>query len=121
MQKITSVEKTIAEGKLYEGYLPRLATVKNYHHDIAVYPYPAPAGTLASNYLIQPRVTTSTGEHASFLVKNGNQTEFKSKSRCWIQNEFEKSFTCQTIQVKSKKYSYQTNRVLIQVSDESTG
>ncbi|HPR30506.1 MAG TPA: hypothetical protein PLK12_00360, partial [Prolixibacteraceae bacterium] len=65
--------------------LPQPPMLKNYYRDIALYAYPAPADASFSTDRIIPKITTSTGADASFLIDPGNTQRFRSDEPCWIE------------------------------------
>jgi hypothetical protein len=98
--------------------LPQPETKESYYKDIAVYAYPSAVGTGLSTRTIQPKITASNGADASGLVQPGNQKSFVSNEPCYIQYEFEQSFTCRSIKIKTGGNNYQAQRLAIEISDD---
>ena len=118
MQKVVSTQTNITGGNAkLKISLPQPETVANYYKDIAVYAYPSPEGTGTDTRSVIPKISTSTGADASFLVKAGNKEAFRSNERCWIQYEFAKPFTARTITIRTNGNNYQAQRLLVEVSD----
>lgn len=118
MQKVVSSQTNIVGGKKTKITLPQPETKENYYRDIAVYAYPSVPGTGISTRTIVPKVTTSTGVNASFLVKEGNKEALRSSDPLWIQYEFEKPFTTRTIFIHTNGNNVQAHRLIIEVSDD---
>ncbi|MGF1926242.1 MAG: glycosyl hydrolase, partial [Bacteroidia bacterium] len=109
MQKVVSSKLRIVGGKLGKINLPKPETKEGYYKDIAVYAYPTPVGTTNTTQTTIPRITTSNGADASGLVKADNKLNFSASDPVWIQYEFEKAFTCRSIDIKTSGNNYQSN------------
>lgn len=118
MQKIVSSKMRVNGGKGGKITLPRPETKEGYYNDIAVYAYPTPSGTTYNTQTIIPKITTSNGTDASGLVKADNKQSFSSADPVWIQYEFEKAFTCRSINIKTSGNNYQSNRLALEVSND---
>ena len=117
MQKVVSSKLDVAAGTK-KIILPQPETNEGYYKDIAVYAYPSPIGNGKSTQTIKPKVTTSTGVDASRLIDPNNKINFSSSDPLWIQYEFEKSFTCRSINIKTSGNNYQAQRFTISVSND---
>ena len=103
-------------GGVVDMVLARPETNVNYYRDIAVFAYPTPMGWDQSTRTMVPRVTTSTGAGAQYLVEGGKES-FKSDEPCWIQYAFERPFTCRTIVIHAVN-NYQAQRLIVEASDD---
>ncbi len=118
MQKLVWTTKHVVGGRDYNDTLAQPETIENYYKDIAVFAYPTLTGAGASTRTIQPVITASKPDSAlQLLVVPGNKKNFVSDDSCWIQYEFKQPFTCRSIVINSKT-NYQSNRLLVQVSDD---
>ena len=118
MQKVVWSQKFIEGGRAFNDTLPQPEKKEGYYKDIAVYAYPTPDGADVSTETVVPKVTTSKGTDASFLVTEGNKQNFSSDDTCWIQYAFEKPFTARSIVIRTNGNNYQSHRLLIEVSDD---
>lgn len=119
MQKVVWADTIVTGGQHFEGQLPQTEKVENYYEDIAIFAYPAPAGSGISSYKLKPTVTTSLpGKDASFLAEQGNARIFSSREKCWIQYAFKEPFTCRSITLQSGWNNYQANRMIIETSND---
>ncbi|KAA8486266.1 alpha-L-rhamnosidase-like protein [Arcticibacter tournemirensis] len=118
MQKVVSSSLMIKGGRVFNDTLPSLPAYKGYFRDIAVFAFPANRGAGHSTRTVVPKVTTSNGADASFLVKPGNKQNFGRNDPCWIQYEFTKPFTCRSVVIRVNGFNYQSHRLLIEVSDD---
>jgi len=118
MQKVTWSEVHTAGSKLFSDSLPQPPSNQNYYRDIAILAFPSPEGTGISTATVQPKITTSTGANASFLIKKNNKEIFHSDDPCWIQYEFAQPFTCRSVITRGATYSYQSHRLRIETSDD---
>lgn len=118
MQKVVSTQTNIAGGKKSRISLAQPETKENYYKDIAVYAYPSLPGTGVSTKTVIPKVTTSTGIDASFLVKEDNKEALRSNDPLWIQYEFEKPFTARTVFIHTNGNNVQAHRLIIELSDD---
>ena len=117
MQKVVSSKITVNASNT-KNKLPQPETKEGYYKDIAVYAYPSPIGTNQSTQTIIPKITASNGADASGLIKPGNKQNFGSNEPLYIQYEFDKPFTCRTIQIKVSGNNYQAQRLKIEVSND---
>ena len=118
MQKVVSSQIAITGGKKTKIILPQPESKENYYKDIAVYAFPSVPGTNVSTRTIVPKITTSTGVNASFLVKGDNKEALRSNDPLWIQYEFERPFTARTVFIHTNGNNVQAHRLLIEVSDD---
>ena len=117
MQKVVSSTLQLKGGTKGKITLPQPLTNEGYYKDIAVYAYPTPVEVRTTQTLI-PKITTSNNVDASGLIKVDNKQNFSSSDPAWIQYEFEKSFTCRSIHIKTSGNNYQANRLFIEVSND---
>ncbi len=119
MQKVVWADTVVTGGKSFDAKLPQPEMFENYYRDLAVFAYPAPDGAGESSFVTVPEVTTSlNGREAQFLAKKGNAKVFLSSEKCWIQYTFKKPFTCRSITIGTGWNNYQSNRLIIEISDD---
>lgn len=119
MQKVVWSKTLVTGGKTYRDTLPKPAHYKNYYKDIEVLAYPSLPGEGSSSYDAYPKVTTSIANtDVQYLSEKGNKKSFASSEPCWIQLEFEKPFTCRSLVIHTAASNYQSERLLVEVSDD---
>ncbi|RYZ29956.1 MAG: DNA-binding protein, partial [Chitinophagaceae bacterium] len=121
MQKVVWSQTTVTGGRKFSDILPQPETLENYYRDIAVFAFPSSPGTGISTQTVKPKITTSTGVDAQYLVEPGNTKSFTSDDSCWIQYRFDQPFTLRSLVVKSWLYSrgtYGTNQLIIETSND---
>ncbi len=118
MQKVVWTKTNTKGNKIFDETLKQPETYKGYYKDIAVYAYPSLEGTDLSTQTIVPKVTSSIQNEAiQLLVTPGNKKDFSSTENCWIQMEFPKPFTCRSITIKTNRSNYQSERLIVEISD----
>lgn len=119
MQKVVWKDTVVVGGQKFNAKLPQPLKVENYYEDIAVFAYPAPEGADESSYKTVPKVTASVaGQDVQFLAEKGNKKGFTSDNPCWIQYAFDQPFTCRSVTINTGWNNYQSNRLIIEVSDD---
>lgn len=119
MQKVVWSKIKVSGGRAYQDTLPKPAHYKNYYKDIEVLAYPSPEGEGSSSYNAAPKVSTSIANtDVQYLADRGNKKSFTSNEPCWIQLEFERPFTCRSLQIHTASSNYQSERLLLEVSDD---
>ncbi|WP_121357729.1 glycosyl hydrolase [Flavisolibacter nicotianae] len=121
MQKVVWSQVNVRGGRSFSDTLPKPKALENYYEDIAIYAFPSLPGTGISTKLIKPKITTSTGADAQFLVEPNNTKSFTSGDSCWIQYNFEQPFTLRSLVVKNWLYgrsAYITNQLMIETSED---
>ena len=118
MQKVVSTQTNISGNTKGKIVLPQPETNENYYRDIAVYAFPSAPGTGISTRTVVPKVSTSTGIDASFLVKEENKEALRSNEPMWIQYEFQQPFTARTVFIHTNGNNVQAHRLIIEVSDD---
>jgi len=119
MQKVVWKDTLVVGGQTFNGKLPQPEMIEKYYQDIAVFAYPAPEGAGESSFKTVPTVSTNLKDKAvAFLVEKSNKKVFESNLPCWIQYSFDKPFTCRSIIIRTGWNNYQTNRLIIEVSDD---
>ncbi|NDV79728.1 glycosyl hydrolase [Dysgonomonas sp. 511] len=119
MQKVVWSQLNIQGGKQFNDALPRPESYKGYYKDIAVYAFPTPDGEGISTETVKPKVTSSIeGVVPQSIFDKDNKELFRSESPCWIQFEFDKPFTCRTIQLSAPPRSFQPQRLTIEASND---
>lgn len=118
MQKVVWTTKTLKGGKLFKDTLQRPEAYEGYYKDIAVLAFPTGKNVDVNTSQVIPKVTTSKGADASFLVTRGNKKNFASTDTCWIQYEFDKPFLCRSIKISVNSYNHQSQRLIVEVSND---
>jgi hypothetical protein len=119
MQKVVWKDTVVVGGQKFNAKLPQPLKVENYYEDIAVFAYLASEGAGESSYKTVPKVTTSVaGQNVQFLAEKGNKKGFSSDNPCWIQYAFDQPFTCRSVTINTGWNNYQSNRLIIEVSDD---
>lgn len=118
MQKVVWSQVDIKGGKQFNDTLPLPENYKGYYKDIVIYAYPTPEGEGVSTQKVSPKITTDVKDaDTQFLADRTLDGTFRSVDPCWIQYEFEKPFTCRTIEVEPAGNSFQSQRLTILASD----
>jgi len=118
MQKVVWSKTLVSGGKLFEDTLAIPKHYKDYYRDIKIFAYPSPEGSGISTQNITPKVTASTGVDVQYLATSGNKTNFASSEPCWIKLAFDQPFTCRSLVVHTNASNYETERMLVEVSDD---
>jgi hypothetical protein len=119
MQHIVSAQTQVTGGRKLSLTLPQPPRTQGYYRDVAVYAYPTPTGSGATTATSKPQISSSiTGENLALLATPGNRKGFKTNEPGWIQYAFEQPFTCRSLRIRSNGYSYQANRLRVEVSDD---
>ncbi|MFS2188082.1 glycosyl hydrolase [Mucilaginibacter sp. Mucisp84] len=119
MQKVVWSKVEVEGGKADHDTLPVPKHYKNYYKDIEVLAYPSLPGEGISSYDEHPKVTASLpNTDVQYLTEKGNTKSFTSNERCWLQLEFEKPFTCRSLIIHTSASNYQSQRLLLEVSDD---
>ncbi|QJD97302.1 DNA-binding protein [Mucilaginibacter robiniae] len=119
MQKVVWTKTLVKGGQVFNDTLAKLESYKGYYRDIAVFAYPSPQGSGISTQNNTPKVTTSLPEQdVQYLVEPGNKKNFSSADSCWIQLAFDQPFTCRSLIIHTNASNYQSERLLLQVSDD---
>ena len=119
MQKVVWSKVEVEGGKAYHDTLPVPKHYKSYYKDIEILAYPSLPGEGQSSYDEHPKVATSLpNTDLQYLTEKGNIKSFASNERCWLQLEFEKPFTCRSLVIHTSASNYQSQRLLLEVSDD---
>lgn len=118
MQKVVWADTMVKGGHEFSHALPQPKINEGYYKDIAVYAFPTPVDAGYSTQTIIPKISTSTGANAQFLINKNNRQNFGSNDSCWIQYEFDQPFTCRHIVIRTSGNNYQSHRLMIEVSDD---
>ncbi|MDU1903153.1 MAG: glycosyl hydrolase [Dysgonomonas sp.] len=119
MQKVVWSQVNIQGGKNINQALPQPQSWKGYYKDIAVFAYPTMQGEGVSSQTTIPKVTTDVKDmDPQFLADKNLEGTFRSESPCWIQYEFDKPFTARTIQIERSGNNFQSQRLVVQASDD---
>ncbi|HET9280159.1 MAG TPA: glycosyl hydrolase, partial [Flavitalea sp.] len=118
MQKIVWADTTITGGREFKAILPQPKMNAGYYKDVAVYAFPTMVDASYTTEKIIPRVSTSTGLDAQYLMKRDNRQTFGSNDSCWIQYEFDQPFICRQIIIRTAGNNFQSHRLLIEASDD---
>ncbi len=119
MQKLTWADTVVSGGRLFSAKLPQPVTLQNYYNDIAVFAYPALPGAGMNSWKNRPTVTNSmTDQKVQYLADPDNEQLFTSTQPGWIQFSFDAPLTCRSIQIKTGWNNYQSNRLIIETSND---
>jgi hypothetical protein len=118
MQKVVSTQVHVSDNGPEKIVLPKPGSKENYYKDIAVLAFPSLPGTGISTRTVLPKITTSTGVDASFLVKQDHKEAFRSSDPLWIQYAFDKPFTARSVFIHTNGNNVQVHRLLIEVSND---
>ncbi|HEX4343461.1 MAG TPA: glycosyl hydrolase, partial [Verrucomicrobiae bacterium] len=119
MQRVVWSETQITGGEKITTNLTLPPIKENFYRDIAVLAFPTSRGEGVSTRTIKPTVTTSlAGVDAQGLVDGSKR--FRSDDPCWIQYEFNKPFTCRSINIQPDGNNYQALRLIVEYSDDGT-
>ncbi|MDR0547566.1 MAG: DNA-binding protein, partial [Dysgonamonadaceae bacterium] len=115
MQKVVWSKISVTGKKKIDMLLPRPESYKDYYEDIAIFAYPAPAGNNISSETLSPEFSTN----CNFFIDNKTQkTSIRSEEPCWIQYAFNEPFTCRSIQIKPSGRDFQSQRLIIETSND---
>ncbi len=118
MQKVVWADTTVSGGVALNIQLPKPEDYKGYYEDIATYAYLV-ATEEQDSWQIKPQVTTNMKDvEVQYLAEKGNTKSFSSKQEGWIQYAFNEPFTCQTVQILTGWANYQSNRLIVEVSND---
>ena len=120
MQKLVWTKTFIKAGSREKIILEQPETNEGYYKDVAVFAYPANSLYAFSEVVQIPTVTASTGAKPQFLSfpAKDNKQSFKSDTACWIQYKYPDAFTCRSIRIHVGGNNYQSQRLIIQTSDD---
>lgn len=119
MQKVVWNETLVEGGEKLKLELEKPTHFGGYYKDIALFAYPTRQGEGVTSYDFVPKVTTNVeGVDPQILAQKGNEKTFRSVKDCWIQYSFEKPFTARSIEVIRDRNNFQSQRFLIQASDD---
>lgn len=119
MQKVVWSKTQVEGGKLFHDTLPVPKHYKNYYKDIEILAYPSLPGEGLSSYDEHPKVVTNLPNiDVQYLAEKGNTKSFTSAEPCWLQLEFSKLFTCRSLIIHTSASNYQSERLLLEVSDD---
>lgn len=117
MQKVVWTKTLVQGGKTFNDTLAKPENYKGFYKDIRILAYPSPKGSGISTQTVIPQITASTGTDVQYLVEPGNKKNFASSQPCWIQLAFNQPFTCRSLVVKTTANNFQSERLIIEVSD----
>jgi len=118
MQKVVWADTLVTKNNTKGLKLPVPKHYENYYKDIATFAISVNEGYTSSTEIIPNITTNDSNNDASFLSNLQKEGNFRLKEPGWIQYEFEKPFTCKSIQIETKGNNYQAHRLLIEVSDD---
>lgn len=118
MQRVVWSTTSVSGGKTVSDVLPQPPTKENYYRDIAVLAFPTPAGEGVSTRTVVPKVTTSTGDDASFLPMGREKSRYRAEKPGWILYAFEKPFTARSLTVQPDGTNLQGQRLRVEASDD---
>jgi len=118
MQKVVWADTIVEGGAQLHFSLPQPEDYKGYYEDIATYAYPV-ADYEQDSWVIQPKVSSNMQEgDLQYLASKNNEKTFTSKKEGWIEYAFNEPFSCRTIQISTGWANYQSNRLIVQVSND---
>ncbi|PTN09530.1 glycosyl hydrolase [Mangrovibacterium marinum] len=118
MQKVVWADTIVEGGAQLHFSLPQPEDYKGYYEDIATYAYPV-ADYEQDSWVIQPKVSSNMQEgDLQYLAEKNNDKTFTSKNEGWIEYAFNEPFTCRTIQISTGWANYQSNRLIVEVSND---
>ncbi|WP_159520246.1 glycosyl hydrolase [Sunxiuqinia indica] len=121
MQKVVWADTVVDGSQIFNDKLPQPEMYEDYYEDIATFAYPAVDGAGMSSYNLQPVVTTSLkGKDLQFLAGKDNDKQFSTDEPCWIQFAFDEPFTCRSVVINTGWNNYQSNRLIIETSNDGT-
>ncbi|MAT73299.1 MAG: DNA-binding protein [Planctomycetaceae bacterium] len=120
MQQVTCHALNWPDGAIGSGVtIDKPPHREGFYRDIAVVALPAPPGAgVTSQSHPAPRVTTSTGEAADFLLDSSRRGRVRTTEPGWIQYEFAKPFTCRSVTITPDGNNYQAQRLAIEASND---
>jgi hypothetical protein len=120
MQKLVWTKTFVSGKKRFNDTLAKPPANENYYKDIAVYAIPYPKAFTVSTNTVKPKITTSTGAKAAFLIEKDSKESFRCDSPCFIQYEFDRPFTARSLVTRTNGNNFQSHRFTIAVSDDGT-
>lgn len=118
MQKLVWTKTFVSGNNRFNDTLARPKANEGYYKDIAIFAIPYPKAFSVSTNTVKPKITTSTGADASFLVEKDSKESFRCDSPCYIQYEFDKPFTARSLVTRTNGNNFQSHRFTIAVSDD---
>ncbi len=119
MQKVVWSTKMVTGDTTINDTLPQPETVEDYYKDIAVFAYPTQKDVEFNTDSIRPKVTSNiTKEDLSFLADPENTKQFKTYDEGYIEYAFDKPFTCRSIHINTKGFTYAAHRLIIKASTD---
>ncbi len=116
MQKVVS-SKTYVQSGNNNIQLAQPETNANYYKDLAVYAYPS-TSVIGFQKKLTIKVSSSLGNTSQTLAYLTDKAEtFKADSNCFIQYEYEQSFTMRSVTIYSTN-NYQASRLKVQASSD---
>lgn len=117
MQKVVWSTTEFLGGKKVAVKLPVPEHYKDFYKEIATFAIPIKEWEQNSKVL-HPKVTTSNGENAAFLVNPSLDGNLKISEKGWILYEFEKPFLCRAITIQTKGLDFQAQRLIVETSND---
>jgi hypothetical protein len=120
MQKLVWTITRVRGGKDFSGKLRQPETNESYYSDIAVFALPlGKDDEWESSCNRRVKISSNTPVRSpDFLNKKHSDEVFKSSNSCWIQYEFKEPFVCRSVVIKTKSKNLQSQRLIIQFSDD---
>ncbi len=121
MQKVVWSDTTVTVDKNSSGLaLARPKAVRDFYKDIAIYAFPVRDASWTGRSDNRVKVSVSTPEEQEApgrLLDPANRQTFRSEDPCWVLYDFGKPFTARSIELVIPGYTFQANRMVIEVSD----
>ncbi len=119
MQKVVWSRIMVTTDSLIKDTIPQPETVEDYYEDIAVFAYPTQKDAEFNTDSIKPKVTSNiTKEDLSYLTDPENTKVFKTYNEGWIEYSFDEPFTCRTVHINTKGFTYAAHRLIIKASSD---
>lgn len=117
MQKVVWSEIDVTGNQIIDITLPQPETIEDYYKDIAVFAYPSYPDAKYNTSRIKPTVSSDiTNENLDFLSDPENTKEFKTYDEGYIQYQFKEPFTCRTIHIKTRGFTYAAHHLIVKSS-----
>jgi hypothetical protein len=118
MQKVVFSRMDVAGGNKLDLQLPTPKHFENYYKDIQIIAFPSLQGSKINTQNSKPTITSSTGEDVNFLINPDGKKAFRSAVDAYVTYQFIEPFNCRTIHIESNGNNYESQRLLVQTSDD---
>lgn len=119
MQRLVWERVDFSGGQQVRVQIPKPEHNHGYYRDVAVLAFPSLSGAGENSDQLSPRVTTSDDDpQARRLSVADNTDRYRSEVPCWIQFEFDESFTCRGVTITPDGNNYQCQRMSVLASED---